>query len=92
MRIDAQKQRPVNALLFAIGANGLRDCQDVPLVEGAMERGAAMARGSEGYALFGDFRIGAVRKVCGNQPGNVHQVRFLRRFTGIRVDRHCGLL
>ena len=42
VRIDADVERPVDALLLAIEANRLRDCEDVRLVERIIERGAAV--------------------------------------------------
>ncbi len=38
MRIDAQKERPVDSFIFAIVTDSLRDRQDVPLVERAIQR------------------------------------------------------
>ncbi len=84
MRIDAKEERPVDSLLFAIRANSLRDRQDVPLVESAMERGAAVAGRSKCDALLRNFRIGTIREIGCDQPGNVYQVGWLRRLTRSR--------
>src|SRR3546814_4108476 len=47
VRVDAQEQRAVDALLLAVLADGLGDGQDVLLVEAAVERTAAMAGSAE---------------------------------------------
>jgi hypothetical protein len=38
MGVEAEKQRPIYPLLEAVLANGLGDGQDVPFVEGPVER------------------------------------------------------
>src|SRR4029453_15972524 len=53
MRIDADVERPVNALLLAVEANRLRDCEDVRLIERVIERGAAVPGSSKHNALCG---------------------------------------
>jgi hypothetical protein len=53
VRIDADVERPVNALLLAIKADRLRDCENVRLIEPVIERGAAMARSSKHDPLCG---------------------------------------
>ena len=77
MRIDAQEERPIDSLLLAIRANSLCHRENMPLIESAMERRAAMARGSKGDALLGNFRIGTVREIRGDQPGNVDEIGWL---------------
>src|SRR5579862_6239980 len=51
VRIYPKEQRTVDALEFAVVTDGLRDGQDVPLVEGHVERRSAMAGCTEGHAL-----------------------------------------
>src|SRR5262249_16522639 len=51
--IEADVERPVNALLLAIKANRLRDSENVRLVERVIERGAAMTGSSKHDALCG---------------------------------------
>src|SRR5712692_2899469 len=53
VRIDADVERSIDALLLAIKANRLRDCENVRLVERVIERGAAVARSSKHDALRG---------------------------------------
>ena len=56
MRIDAQEQRPIDAVRLAVFADGLRDGENVPLIEGAVEGRAAMARCAEAHLLRADRR------------------------------------
>lgn len=88
MRIDAKEERSVDPLPLAILANGLRHRQNVPLIERAIERRSPMARRSKSDALFGNSWIGTVHEKGRNQPGNVHQIGWLRGFARRRVDRH----
>src|SRR5262245_7474851 len=53
VRIEANVERPVNALLLAIKTNRLRDCENVRLVERVIERGTAMAGSAKHDALGG---------------------------------------
>src|SRR5262245_12335382 len=53
VRVYADVERPVNALLLAIETNRLRDCENMCLVERVIERGAAMPRSSKHDALRG---------------------------------------
>src|SRR5215813_9471245 len=53
VRIEADVERAVNALLLTIKANRLRDCENVRLVERVIERGTAMARSSKHDPLCG---------------------------------------
>jgi hypothetical protein len=50
MGVDADEERAVDAGTLAVIADRLADGEDVVLVEGIMERGAAMAGGAEGEA------------------------------------------
>ena len=51
--IGSDVERSVDALLFAIEANRLRDCEDVRLIERVIERGAAMPGSSKHDSLCG---------------------------------------
>src|SRR5262245_8005991 len=53
VRIEADVERPVNALLLSIKANRLRDCENVRLVERVIERGTAMPGSSKHDPLCG---------------------------------------
>ena len=66
-------------LLLAIKANRLRDGEDVRLVEGVIERGAAMAGSSKHDALCGHGWIRLPRVIRGHQPGHVDQQRRIGR-------------
>ena len=62
VRVDAEEQRPVDALPLPVLADRLGDRQHVPLVEAALERRAAMAGGAEGDALRRHRRDRAQRR------------------------------
>jgi len=51
MRIDAEEERPVDALLAAIEADRLSDRKDVGFVERSGQRRAAMTGRAEGNLL-----------------------------------------
>ena len=53
VRIDADVERSVDALLLAVKANRLRDCENVRLIERVIERGAAMPGSSKHDPLCG---------------------------------------
>ena len=59
VRVDAEEQRPVDALGLAVVADRLRDREHVPFVEETVERRAAMARGAERHALCRHRGVGA---------------------------------
>src|SRR5580704_16929138 len=88
MRIDAQKQRPVDALLLAMHANGLRDRQNVPLVELRVQRRTPMSRGSERNALRRHSRIWPLPEIGRHQPRHIHEIGCLGGFTCARTDGH----
>ena len=54
----AEEQRAVDALRAPVFADRLRDREDVPFVEAARERGAAVSRRAEGDALRRDADVG----------------------------------
>jgi hypothetical protein len=82
VRVDADEQRAVDALRRAVVADRLRDRQHVALVERAVERVAAMARGAERHALRRLRRIGQVRVVRADELGDVDQRRARCRLAG----------
>jgi len=43
MRINAKKQRAVNQVQLSVQTNRLADSEDVPLIEGLVERGTPMS-------------------------------------------------
>ena len=52
VRINAKKQRAADALPFSVIANSLADGEDMPLVKGTFNGGAAMPRGAERNPLL----------------------------------------
>ena len=88
VRVDAEEQRPVDAPLRAVAADGLRDGEDVPFVEGLQERGPPMPRGTEGDLLPGDRGIRHLGVVGADQSRHVDQQRGRSRLAGQRADLH----
>src|SRR3954453_4659175 len=70
----ADERRGVLAMLGAVLADGLGGGEDVRLVEGRVEAGAAVTGGPEDHLLGGLGRIRLDRVVGGDEPGDVHQV------------------
>ena len=70
-------------VLLAVVADGLGDGGDVVFVEGGGEGAAAMAGGSEGYALGGDRRVWVEGVVGSDQAGEIDQIRGERRMAGL---------
>ena len=60
VRVEADEQRAVDALLPAVLADRLGDGEHVALVEAHVERAAAMAGSAEGHPLRRDCRIRAL--------------------------------
>jgi hypothetical protein len=73
VRIDAEKQGAVDALLPAVLANGLADGKHVPFVERLVERGSTMSRSTEHDSLLGYRRRGDLGVVGSDEPGYVDQ-------------------
>jgi len=67
MRIETYIKRSVDALLFAVKTDRLGYSQNMRLVEGVVERAAAMPGGSERDALRGYRRIWLPRVVSAHQ-------------------------
>jgi len=74
MRIDAEKQRAVDALRAAIAADCLTHGEHVGFVKGRERRHAAMARRAECHALRGHFRIGNSHVVRRDQTGDIDEM------------------
>ena len=70
-------------LVAAVVDDGLRDGGDVIFVEGGFEGAAAMAGGSEGYALRGDGGVGMEGVVGGDKAGEIDQVGWKRKLAGL---------
>ncbi len=51
MRVHTEKQRTIDFLLFSVQANGLRNGEDVPFVEGLFKGRTAMPGGAERDSL-----------------------------------------
>ena len=75
VRVNAEKQRAVDALLLAIAANSLTNGKDMPFVEALVECRTAMPRGAERDLLPGHRRLRNLRVVGSNQFGYVDQHR-----------------
>ena len=86
VRVDAEKERPVDAALFAVAADRLGDRQDVMLVERALERRAAMPRRAEGDALRRDRRVRDPGVVRGDELADVDERRGRNGLAGERAD------
>ena len=84
--VHTKKQRTVGAALFTVLADGLADCQHMPLVKTIEKRTAAMSGSAERDALFRDARIGLIAVIRGDQPGNVDQHLARRRFARQGID------
>src|SRR5207302_11457238 len=72
VRIDPDEERPGRALCLPVFADGLRDGEDVRLVEAAPEGRAAVPRGSETHPLLRVARVGLV-EVAAEQEIDVDQ-------------------
>src|SRR5208282_143723 len=72
-------------LLLAVEADRLSNREDVCLIEGVLERTAAMPGSTEHHALRGHGWIGSARIVSVHQLRNIDQNRRLGRFPGFRM-------
>ena len=79
VRIHADVERSVNALLLALEANRLRYCKNVRFIESSIERGAAMTGSSKGDALSGYCWIGSPRVIRGHDLRDIDQQRRVGR-------------
>src|SRR5262245_49984261 len=73
VRIEADVQRSIDAVLLAIETNRLRDCENVRLIERVVERRASMSRSSKYDALRGNGWIRSSRVIRCHQPGHIDQ-------------------
>jgi hypothetical protein len=91
VRVAPEIEGPIDALLAAVVADGLADGQNMSLVEGMIQRGAAVARGTEDDLMGRLLRIGLQRIVGADQARYVDQKRRGCRLAGEFVERHFGL-
>ncbi len=89
MGVEADEQRAVDALGFAVQADGLADGEHVPFVEAQFERAAPVPGGTEGDALGGDRCIGLAGVIGRNQSRDIYQQLGWRRFARKRTDCHA---
>ena len=85
MGVDPDEQRPVDAAGLAMIADRLADREDMVLVEGVVERGAAMPGGAERNPLRRYGRVGLARKIGRHQPRHIGQHRRLGGLAGERI-------
>jgi hypothetical protein len=74
VRVRAEEERAVGALLRPVLAYGLTGGGDVVLVEGRRQRRPAVSRRAERHALPRVRRVGVQRVVRRHQPGHIDQV------------------
>ena len=86
MRIDADEQWTVDALLPAIRADRLADRQNVVLIETAVERRAAMPGRPERHPLRWILQVGLDAVIGIKQLADIHPLRGLRRLARERAD------
>jgi hypothetical protein len=86
--VDAEEDGTVDPLLSAVLADRLRDGEDVRLVEGVVERRAAVAGSAEGDAFLATARVGLVRVVGRDEAWDIGEHRGLGKLTGTWVDGH----
>ena len=79
VRVGADEERAGDALRRAVLHDGLRDGEDVVLVERGVEGGAAVAGRAERHALLGDRDIRFLLVVGPDEGLHVDQVGFGRR-------------
>ncbi len=89
MRILHKKQWAVYALPLAVPANRLRDGQDVVLVEGTIERRAAVAGGAETDALGTIAGVGPYRVVSRDETVNIDEHGRWGGLSRQRIDAHA---
>jgi hypothetical protein len=92
MRVAGKEERPRVAALHAIPADRLGDGEDVGLVEGATERGAAVTGRPERYALGWVCRVGRPVVVRGQQRIDIDKRGWIDRLAGFLADGHRGSL
>src|SRR6516162_3219110 len=85
MGVAADEEWPSDASGSAVLAYRLADCEDVPFVEGPVERRASMTGRAEHNALGSHSRIGTLGVVRGNQLRHIDQGRRVSRLPRLRV-------
>jgi hypothetical protein len=73
---------------LAVEADGLCGCQEMVFVERGCEGRAPVPGSAIGYPLGAFCRVWLVRKVCGDQAGEINEFASGSRLAGIRVDCH----
>ena len=91
MAIAADEQGSGDMLAPAIQANRLGDCQHMGLVEGAVERRAAMSGCAERHTLRRRRGIGAPRVVGVDQLGGIDELCRRRQVPCPRIDPWAGV-
>ena len=86
--VDPEEQRPIDPVRLAELANGLRDRENMPLVEGPRKRGSTVPRSAEGYPLAWNRSVRPFAEIRVDQPGNIDQHGRARRLAGHRMDTH----
>ena len=86
MGVDAHEQWPVDALGLAVITEGLRDGQDMPFVERAVERRTPVAGGAKRDTLRRNRWVGRVCPIGGNQFRHVDQRGERRHLTSEWAD------
>src|SRR5439155_5344006 len=90
MGVHPDKERPVDALLFAVDADGLRDREDVPFIKGAIERRSAVPGRAEGNALRWNLRVGPFGVIRRYQARHVNKFCGIGRVPGVGTDGHSS--
>ena len=85
MGIAADEDGAGRALLGAVVHDGLGNGQDVGLVEGGVQGGAAVSGGTEGDLLVGVIGVGGAGVVGGDQLRDVDEVGRLGKLAGALV-------
>src|ERR1700733_6632657 len=85
MCITANEQRSGGAVRGPVLDDGLRDGQNVGLVESPVERGATVPGGTEDYLLSDVLGVWLDRVVRRHQVGQIDEVLGQCRLTGSRV-------
>ena len=75
MSVHAKKERPIDFLLFAVVADRLSNCEDVPLVERPVKSGFAMTGRSEDNLLSAVTRVRLQGEIGPHKFWHIHQNR-----------------
>ena len=88
VRVEAEKQRPADALAVPVHADGLADRGDVRVIEAAVEGYAAVPGSAERHALCAVRRIRAFTVIRSDQACDIDERSGRCRFAGER--RYAG--